>query len=201
MALTTLFLDVDGVLINGRPSDGRNWAHDIQKDLGIDPKLLDEHFFSKHWSKIVTGQMGLRDALQESLPKIWPSASVEALLTYWFENDARLDTDLLSQVATVRANGVSVFLATNQEHLRASHLMNELGLSQHVDGMIYSAAVAAKKPEVAFYAACERVAGCAPSEAILVDDTLANIGAARKSGWRALHWTGRETLIDMIAVE
>lgn len=193
----TLFLDVDGVLVNGRPSDGRNWASEIERDMGIDPNLLNRHFFAKHWAKIVTGQLELRGALQDCLAQIAPNLSADDLIAYWFDSDSRIDQQVLAQVDLLRHSGVSVFLATNQEHLRASYLMQKLGLMRHVDGIIYSAAVSAKKPEREFFAECERAACCAPSEAVLVDDTLCNIEAALQAGWRTFRWTGTGSLTDL----
>lgn len=40
-----LMLDVDGVLVTGRPSDGRSWYAELQNDLGIDIEWLRSAFF------------------------------------------------------------------------------------------------------------------------------------------------------------
>jgi len=45
-------------------------------------------------------------------------------------------------VQRLRLSGMRVFLATNQEHRRARHLMETMGLKAYVDGMLYSAALA-----------------------------------------------------------
>ena len=195
-----LMLDVDGVVVTGRPEDGRSWATDIERDLGIAPDALHAHFFAPHWGDVVIGRKPLLDALAESLPALSPSLAAQDFIDYWFSKDARIDEAVLAACDTLRGRGVQVFLATNQEHLRAAYLMDRLALRNHVDGIVYSAEIAARKPDRAFFAAAEKRSGAAPRDILLVDDTKANIDAARDAGWQAMHWTAGsspETLLDM----
>ena len=82
-----------------------------------------------------------------------------------------------------------MYLATNQEHLRAVYLMETLGLAEHVDGIFYSARLGAKKPDVEFFAKVQAAVGLCGAELLLVDDSRQNVEAALKAGWQALHWT------------
>ncbi|MGE4371434.1 MAG: hypothetical protein AB7E29_00830 [Xanthobacter sp.] len=75
---TCLMLDVDGVLINGRPQDGRLWAHGLQDDLDIDPMALQTLLFRPHWNTIVTGRKALADVLRLSMPQLSATVSAEA---------------------------------------------------------------------------------------------------------------------------
>ncbi|NIJ42453.1 putative hydrolase of the HAD superfamily [Parvibaculum indicum] len=196
-----LMLDVDGVVVTGRPEDGLSWATDIERDLGIAPDALRDIFFAPHWTDIVTGRKPLLDTLHTCLPALAPSLTAQAFIDYWFEKDSRIDRAVLAACDALRGRGVRVFLATNQEHLRAAHLMDRLALRPHVDGMIYSADIAARKPDRAFFDAAERISGAAPHDILLVDDTKANIDAALAAGWNAAHWapgTTPETLPDMV---
>lgn len=178
-------LDVDGVLITGRPEDGRFWAADLERDLGIALDDLRARLFGPHWADIVVGRRDLREVLTECLPHLAPTVSVERFMNYWFSRDARVDGTVLAEVDWLRARGVAVFLATNQEHYRARHLMDHLELNRRVGGIAYSARLGARKPEPAFFRAAAALAGHAPQDLLLVDDTDANIEAARQAGWRA----------------
>ncbi|MAU19016.1 MAG: haloacid dehalogenase [Martelella sp.] len=191
-----LMLDVDGVIISG--PDGQSWARDIKRDLGIDPDLLETHFFIPHWPEIVAGKKALRAVLEECLPVLAAPVSPDDFMAYWFERDSTIDHDVLAACDRLRARGTRIFLATNQEHLRAEYLMAELKLSDRVDGIVYSAAVGAKKPDPAFFEAAEAKSGFAGADHILVDDQLRNIEAARAFGWHALHWTGGEDLEALV---
>ncbi|MFD0987771.1 HAD-IA family hydrolase [Methyloligella solikamskensis] len=193
-----LMLDVDGVVVNGRPEDGKPWATDIGRDLGIEPALLQEKFFAPHWTDIVIGRKDLLEVLAACLPVLSPSVSAERFIAYWFEKDARLDESVLAACDTLRDEGWRIFLATNQEHLRARHLMEQLALRDHVDGMVYSAAVAARKPERAFFDAASERSGADPDKILLVDDSEANVVAARDAGWAARHWSEGDDLLALL---
>lgn len=189
-----LMLDVDGVAITGHPEDGRSWAADIERDLGIAPAELQERLFAPHWADIVTGRQRLDRVLAECLPDLAPGLGVAAFLDYWFSRDARIERGVLAACDALRAAGWRVFFATNQEPLRADFLMERLGLAAHAEAMLHSARLGAKKPDPAFFEAAAAMAGQAPESLFLVDDTEANIRAARAAGWRAALWTGGEDL-------
>ena len=193
-----LMLDVDGVLVTGRPQDGRFWAEDIERDLGIALDDLRARLFVPHWADIVAGRRDLREVLAECLPRLAATVSVERFMKYWFSRDARVDRTVLAEVDRLRTRGMAVFLATNQEHHRARYLMNRVGLGRHVDGIAYSAGLGARKPEPAFFRAAAALAGHAPENLLLVDDTDANVEAARQAGWRAKRWTGAQSLSSLV---
>ncbi|WP_141693831.1 HAD-IA family hydrolase [Methyloligella halotolerans] len=193
-----LMLDVDGVAVTGHPEDGRSWAADIEQDLGIDPHRLQDVFFAPCWGDIVLGRKNLMDALRACLPTLSASVTPEEFLEYWFSRDARLNEAVIGACDVLRRRGWRIFFATNQEHLRARYLMERLGLGRHVDGMIYSARIGAKKPEGAFFKAAARISGAAPEKLILVDDSESNVAAARQAGWAAHHWTDGDDLLMLL---
>src|SRR5690348_10296813 len=121
-------LDVDGVLIDGRPEDGRHWQTSLEDDLGFSSDSLREHFFAAHWDDIVLGRAGLMERLRATLQQIAPHVSAESFVAYWFERDSRVVAPLLLELSAIRAAGIRVYLATNQEHLRAAYLMETLRL-------------------------------------------------------------------------
>jgi len=182
-------VDVDGVLVDGRPEDGRHWGTSIEEDLGFTSGTLHEQFFAPYWEDIVLGRAGLTEHLTAALQKIAPRVSPDGLVSYWFEKDSRLVAPLLEELSLVRSTGIRVYLATNQEHLRAAYLMEKLGLAQHVDGIFYSARLGAKKPDMEFFAKVQAAVGLPGEEILLIDDSRQNIETALKAGWQALHWT------------
>lgn len=185
--MRTILLDVDGVLVTGRPEDGKHQFTDLERDLGVSHQRLQRVFFDKSWHGIVTGKTPLLPRLSAALERIAPAVSAHTLLDYWLHNDARIDTHVLAAVGRYRERGGKVYLATNQEHHRARYLMEELALASHVDGIFYSAALGVRKPDRGFF---ESVAAALPQdeEPILIDDTEENVVAARRFGWPSIHW-------------
>lgn len=189
MAIKALMVDVDGVLVDGRPEDGRHWHTSVEEDFGFASDTFHEQFFAPYWENIVLGRTGLMEHLMTALHKIAPHVSAAEFVSYWFEKDSRLVAPLLQELSLVRSAGIRVYLATNQEHLRAAYLMEKLGLAEHVDGIFYSARLGAKKPDMEFFAKVQAAVGLCGAEMLLIDDSRQNIEAARKAGWQALHWT------------
>jgi putative hydrolase of the HAD superfamily len=182
-------VDVDGVLVDGRPEDGRPWQTSVEEDLGFTSDALQEQFFVPYWENIVLGRAGLMPHLISALQQIAPHVSPATFLSYWFEKDSRLIAPLLAELSSVRSTGIRVYLATNQEHLRAAYLMENLGLAEHVDGIFYSARLGAKKPDMEFFARVQAAVGLRGDEMLLIDDSRQNTEAALRAGWQALHWT------------
>lgn len=188
-------VDVDGVLIVPRPG---GWASEMERDLGLSRADLDAYFFQPHWSDVVLGRARLHERLGPVLARLAPHLTSHQLAAYWFEKDARLDEVLLADLAGLRASGLQVHLATVQEHERAAWLWTELGFRERFDAMHYAADLGCRKSDPAFYAAVEARTGFAPAELLLLDDTLANVEAARAAGWRAAHWTGQIRLARLL---
>ena len=175
-----LMLDVDGVVVDGRPDRRGGWQSDLEIDLGSSSAALSEHFFKKYWPAIVTGQRELVPDLASALGKMGSTVSAEELIDYWFRQDSWIDQSVLYDVDQLRKIGVMVWLATNQDHLRARYLMDNLGLAKHVDGIVYSAQLGVAKPDDLFFRRAAAFVG--GSEKLLVDDTMANVVAARRAG-------------------
>lgn len=191
--IKALMLDVDGVLVQGRPEDGRHWSTSLEADLGLRPGDLQSEFFDSHWEEVVVGRAELAERLALVLAKLAPNLSADKLIAYWFAHDARLHQELLGELGAIRSAGVAVYLATNQEHLRTHYLMEQLGLAAHVDGIHYSAQLGARKPYRDFFDRIVARSGFAAQELLLVDDAADNIQAAAAAGWRTLHWTKAAT--------
>src|SRR4051794_8173139 len=189
LAIKALMVDVDGVLVDGRPEDGRHWLTSVEEDFGFTSDTLHEQFFAPHWEDIVVGRSGLMEHLTPALQRIAPHISAAAFVSYWFERDSRVVAAFLPELSLLRNAGIRVHLATNQEHLRAAYLMEELGLAGHVDGIFYSARLGAKKPDMEFFAKVQTAVRLSGEELLLIDDSRANVEAALTAGWRALHWT------------
>ncbi|WP_092749752.1 HAD family hydrolase [Rhizobium aethiopicum] len=192
--MKVLMVDVDGVLVHGRPADGLPLFTFLERDLGLSLEQLQREFFHTHWGEIIVGREALEPRLAQVLAKIAPHLSAAALIDYWFENDSRLDRNLLDELAALRDSGVALFLATNQEHRRARYLMEQAGLGAHFDDILYSAALGHRKPSREFFRLATERAGVLPGEIAFIDDMAENIEAARQFGWHAAQWSAGATL-------
>lgn len=78
--------------------------------------------------------------------------------------------------------------------------MEELGLSEYFDDIIYSAALGHSKPSPDFFRLATDRAGVLPEQISFVDDMAANVEAARQFGWNAAQWTAGATLAGTLPI-
>jgi putative hydrolase of the HAD superfamily len=194
---TVLVLDLDGVVIGGP----QRWSAALKEDLGLDYDEIQRDFFAKDWAEVVRGRLDLFVALHEYFGSTGRTDMIEKFVSYWFEHDAVIDRALLADVAAWRLRtGGRVFAASNQEHHRVAWLKENVGLGEHFDEIIYSAALGCCKPERVFFTNAQARMGVQNSRSILfVDDTPANVDAARTLGWRSVLYRGRESLAKVLA--
>ena len=196
MTLKAIMVDVDGVLIIH--PDPRGWSANLERDIGIPASLLQANFFEPHWDDVIHGRACLRERLGPVLRDISPEVSCDALINYWFTNDAHLNENLLAELIEIRASGVEIHLATVQEHERAAYLWQNLDFRSSFDSMHYAAGLGCSKPALNFYKSIEARTGFEPQDLFFIDDKVANVEAAVLCGWAAAVWTGETTLRSLL---
>lgn len=188
--MRTVLFDVDGVLIHGYGGEvqrRRRWDEHLQADLGIDPARFRDLFIKDVFEReVLTGRKALLTALEETLPALGFRGSPFIVAGYWLDRDSQINLQLLEVVRRLRrVPGIRLYIATNQEHLRAFHLWNRLGFGLLFDDMFHSARLGALKPTPAFYRAIEEIIGPQSVPPLIFDDSEAVVGSARAFGWEA----------------
>ena len=194
MSERVVLFDVDGVLIDGyhaRPERLQHrWDENLQRDLGIDPEgFRDEFIYDLFVKKVIIGEMSVVEALEAVLPGFGYIGSPMAVLTYWLSHDSKLNTALLDAIRRLRVSCASpLFVATNQEHIRAHWLWQTLGMSDLFEDIFYSARLGVAKPDPSFFSAIETRIGPFDQPPLFFDDSRSNIEAAKACGWDAVQF-------------
>jgi putative hydrolase of the HAD superfamily len=196
-ASPVLVLDLDGVVL--KPTEP--WEAALPPDLGVPPAEIATDFFDRSFRAVLQGRLDLYVALHEWLDARGLADRLEYFVTYWFERDGRIDEAVLAAAAGWRERtGGKVFAASNQEHHRAAWLRDRLGLGEHFDEIVYSAALGVCKPDRVFFTNAQARMGVTVAQSILfVDDKAENVDAARMCGWRAMLYRGSESLAGALA--
>ncbi len=119
-------------------------------------------------------------------------------MEYWFNTDARLNTDLLKAVKELRTGSMRVFFATIQEHECAEFLWQEMGLKNYADDILTSARLGEKKPAQAILNTAARITGAAPDNHLWIDVSTDNVKGAKTASWRAAQWDSTQTLVELL---
>jgi putative hydrolase of the HAD superfamily len=191
-----ILFDVDGVLVHGyhaRPELQLRWDENLLEDLGIDPEQFKDKFiYDVFVKKVLVGKVGLVEALDRVLPQLGYKGPTQRIVAYWLEHDSRLNVQLIDVARKLKATGLKIYIATNQEHLRAQWLWQGLRLGEVFDDMFYAARFGVAKPDPGFYAEVERRIGPQTEPPLFFDDSPKVIAGARKAGWEAVEFNANE---------
>lgn len=191
MTKRAILFDVDGVLIHGwhaRAEKRRRWDANLLADLGVDGDTFGREFIPHPFAtEVLTGRRSLIDALGEWLSARGHEVSPMAFAAYWFEHDSVRNEELFELVGRIRATGeAQLFVATNQEHLRAQHLWQQVGLGALFDDMFHAARIGVLKPDPAYFARVTDLMGALDEPPLLFDDSDKVVESARTAGWEAV---------------
>jgi putative hydrolase of the HAD superfamily len=163
----------------------------VGAQYGVDVGELRSVFFEGAWHEVIVGRLAIEETLAKAIDELrWPM-TVEDFLRSWFEADYLVDHEVVDAVRRWEGEGARLVLVTNQEHRRARFLEERLATLLPIGGMAYSGAVGVMKKDPAFYpVACERLGiDRDDGTVVFVDDRVENVGAARRHGWAAVHFT------------
>jgi putative hydrolase of the HAD superfamily len=93
-----------------------------------------------------------------------------------------------------------LLLGSNTNELHARHFRRQFADTlRHFDALVLSHEIKARKPAAAFFAHCQRLAGCSPKQCLFIDDLPANVAGARACGWHGIVYTGENELHRQLA--
>jgi putative hydrolase of the HAD superfamily len=80
-----------------------------------------------------------------------------------------------------------LLMGSNTNELHSRHFLRQFADTvRHLDGLVLSHEVGARKPRPEFFRHAERLAGCAAAECLFIDDLPANVAGARALGWQGI---------------
>ena len=195
--MRTVLFDVDGVLVHGysaNPERIVRWDATMHEDLGVDPEAFRREFiFDIFVKKVIVGQMSLLEALDRTLPRLGYRGPSMAFAGYWLARDSNVNEPLLDVVRRLRARGdIRLYIATNQEHMRAQWLWQTLKFGELFEDMFHSARIGHTKPNRPYYDWVSNRIGPQDEPPLFFDDSEAVIKAARQHGWEGVQYDGIE---------
>jgi putative hydrolase of the HAD superfamily len=185
-----MLIDADGVLQH-QPT---GWLDRLVERIGVTDRepaeVLDALFAAEQPS--LTGDGEFRTALAELLTGWGRADRLDTVLESWHEID--VDEAVLATVGELRARGVRCCLATNQQNVRAGYMRSLY--NAHFDDQFYSCEIGVMKPDRAYFATVLERLGTPAEQVVFVDDSPANVAAAREIGIDARLYTGLDVITE-----
>ncbi|MEM7271490.1 MAG: HAD family hydrolase [Actinomycetota bacterium] len=185
MALTTVLLDLDGVVRHFDPDRGES----IERRHGLATGVLSATAFESDLiGRVVTGRMHRVDWVEEIGERVGsPAAAREC-----FSGHGVVDERMLAEVDWLRSGGVVVAVLTNGTDTIPAE-MTDLGLDVRFDAIFNSAELGVAKPDRrVFELVCSHLQ-VDPRQVFFTDDSAGNLRGAIEIGMTARRFEDVDT--------
>lgn len=179
--------DVDGVVRIWPPDSMTRW------DLayGLPEGTLAAHAFAEHrLLAVITGQVTDEEwRAQVALDLRERCGSLERaqeLVAGWRARNGLVNSEVVSLLIKARRHVTVVALSNSTTYLEEQ--LQDLGVIDAFDAIVNTAREGVCKPDLRIYQIAARRAGADPARCLFVDDSPANVEAARAAGMRAVHF-------------
>ncbi|MFD8593097.1 HAD family hydrolase [Streptomyces sp. NPDC059637] len=130
--------------------------------------------------------------LRSALARLHPGtdlsrARLETFGEQWFDG-VTANPVMVGTLRHARENGFRVGVLSNNVPEWEPYWRAIIAPAGELDCLIDSCRVGARKPDEEIFRRAEKEAGVAPGDCVLVDDLAENCEAARRRGWRAVHF-------------
>lgn len=194
--ITTLFLDVDGVLQFGSPEFAAamereyKWRHGylaFQHDLLHDPD----------GKRALLGHGDILDVITKSMPTHVEGLPPKVFFDRWLDENVAVNDGLIRMLPLIKVQ--NIYIATNQEPHRAARIKALYGKKPWLSGFLISSEIGYAKPDPLFFTtALERI-GKRADECILIDDNARFLASAARIGIKGIQFrTNIELVRDLI---
>jgi len=180
--VTTILLDIDGVIIQPRK---KYFSDRLIKDFKIPPEEVAD-FVKNALIPACVGQTDIKRQLGIYIKKWNLQMSVEEVLEYWWSKERTINNSVLEIVAQFRTKTFKIYYASDQEKARADYLLNTLSLKNYVDGAFMSYEIGFRKRNKEFFEYILKTLKIENPACILYwDDDSENVEIARELGIQA----------------
>ncbi len=164
-------------------------ADAVQGDL-LDAALADRFFggFRGDWAEFDRGTLDQNGIVRSIVIRTgWPADQVAAAVDAVPEA-LHVDPPTFGVLESLWNAGVRTLFLSNMPAPYADVLERRHGFLKRFDGGLFSARIGLIKPEPAVFAAMVDRFALDPAQTVLIDDSGANVDAARRCGWQAIHY-------------
>lgn len=188
--ITTLFLDVGGVLLTN------GWDHTMRRraaeKFGLDVEEMEERHHLT-FDTYEEGKLSLDEYLTRVVCHGDHPPSRKEFKAFMFEQ-SRPYPDMIALVRGLKSRyGLKVAVVSNEGRELTAHRIREFALAELVDFFIVSCFVHFRKPDHDIYRIALDIAQVPPREVAYIEDRAMFVEVARSLGLRGIHHRGLES--------
>ena len=181
--------DFDGVIVRSRRSDKTFvWQQTIESDLGLSKEIQAKLFPTTQWTDILVGNEAFERHLASLFRQHNLTISVDTFIDYWLSKDLNWHPDVLGLFRDLKSQGHQLFIATNQDKVRANFLRNLPEVQELFSEVFASSDLGFVKPSPDFFRCLKQKLGARDTRVVFVDDSLNNVSAADELGFLGIHF-------------
>lgn len=129
---------------DGMMTRSRRFSEVYAEEFNLDIAVMDP-FFAGPYEQCLIGKADLREELEKVLG-IWKwKGTADELMQYWFTIGDTIDQEVYVSIAKLKAQGLRVCLATNQEKYRMQHFITKYSYDTLFDELLYASKLGAFK--------------------------------------------------------
>ncbi|MDR3764487.1 MAG: HAD family phosphatase [Acidobacteriota bacterium] len=196
MPITTLFLDLGGVLLtNGWDRHARQTAAET---FALDRREMDERHHLT-FDTYESGKLTLEQYLNRVIFYEPRTFSREDFRDFMF-SQSREFPEMIALIRKLKERyGLKIAVVNNEGRELNQHRINAFRLGEFVDFFISSCIVHVRKPDQDIYRIALEIAHVPPEQVAYLDDRLMFVQVAEGLGIRGLHHTGYAATVEKLA--
>lgn len=188
--ITTLFLDIGGVLLNN------GWDRGLRRKaaerFGLDYEEMDERHHLT-FGTYEEGKLSLYDYLYQVVFYKERPFTREEFTTFMFDQSMPF-TDMMEFVRRLKVRyNLKIATISNEGRELTIHRINKFELGTFIDIFVSSCFVHFRKPDVDIYRIALDIARVPPSKVIYIDDRAMFVEVAQSLDIHSIHHTGLES--------
>ena len=194
--ITTLFLDIGGVLL----SDG--WNRMARKKAAVHFKLDHDLMEDQHHITVETFELG-KITLDEYLNRVVffdkQVFTVTDFITFMFAQSSA-HSEMLTLITRLKKEyGLKILIVSNESRELNEHRIKKFRLDELADCFISSSFVRLRKPDTDIFKLALDIAQVAPAQIVYLDDQLMFVQLAESFGINSIHHTDFESTRTKLA--
>jgi putative hydrolase of the HAD superfamily len=183
--ITTLLLDVDGVLVFGSPEFVATMDREYAWRDGIRAFMAELLTHPGEEASLV-GHGDVLTLTTELLPAHVAGLDPQEFLDRWFAEDIVVNRELVELLAQSKFE--AIYLATNQDPVRGKYIADMFATETWLDGCFASYALGCAKPDPEFFRIALARIGVPPQECLFIDDKEKYLAGAASVGIATIHY-------------